>query len=98
MNEPDWIAKVEAELARLEAALGPRPSIATGEFRDWVWQFVAQAEEMNAFLQQLGGSVSRMKRADLWACRIGGFRATSTSSWKGAVTNAIAQARKRAAA
>lgn len=99
MTEPDWIGAAEAELARLDAALGPMPE-------DWslvpAWHDARaqQREEFNAALAAtLGpnGGAHAQRNSQGWIFRAQGRHATSTSSWQGAVRNAITAERGRAA-
>lgn len=100
MTEPAWIAAAEAELARLSAAAGAVPE-------DWVKRDLwfrkrdAQRHEFNAALAPLlapsGGGVHKLDNGQGWVFRAFRRRATSTSSWEGAVRNAIAAERKKVA-
>lgn len=101
MTEPAWIAAAEAELARLSAELGPTP-LAGITYRWWIEKRDAQRHEFNAALAPLlapsGGGVHKLDNGQGWVFRAFKRRATSTSSWEGAVRNAIAAERKKVAA
>lgn len=100
MNEPDWIAAAEAVLDRLSTEIGQPPE--DWDARDAWWRRrEAQRTVFNAelapFLAPRGGGVFKLDNGQGWVFRAPGRRSTSTSSWEGAVRNAIAAERKRAA-
>lgn len=98
MTEPDWIAVAEAELARLSAVVGPAPQD-WDLMSDWHAAREAQREEFNTALAAIlgpRGGAHPQRNSQGWIFRAGGRHATSTSSWEGAVRNAITAERKRA--
>lgn len=99
MTEPAWIAAAEAELARLSAELGPMPE---GWNAEWWRKRDAQRAAFNGAMMLVpgwtGGGVQPLTSGQGFVFRAFRRRATCTSSWEGAVRNAIAAERKKVAA
>lgn len=97
MTEPTWIGLAEAELERLSAEAGQMPDDWAGR-EIWFKKRDAQRHAFNAALAAHGAGVSKLDNGQGWVFRVKKRRATSTSSWEGAVRNAIAAERKKVAA
>lgn len=97
MEDPAWIAAAEAELARLSAEAGQIPADWVGR-ELWWKKREAQRHEFNAALAPMlapaGGGSYKLDNGQGFVFRAFKRRATSTSSWEGAVRNAIAAERK----